>query len=283
MSNICGELYDLLNNLRIYCNVLHFPCDSNISGPFLVVAPKSTLTNWSNEIKKFCPKLNAIVMTGNADERKQIIKNSIKNQTDWDVIITSYEGVILEKPTLQKIHWHFILVDEAHRLKNEETILSRFLRKFQSKHRLLLTGTPLQNNLHELWALLNFLMPNLFDSSSDFDEWFDVNKCLEEDQNVVQRLQMILKPFLLRRVKSEVEKSLLPKKEYKIMVGLSKMQREWYKKILLSQIEYINPKGEFRELMLKNLLMQLRKVINHPYIFPDAEPGPPYQDGEVNS
>ena len=103
--------------------------------------------------------------------------------------------------------------------------LSEIVREFRTTNRLLLTGTPLQNNLHELWALLNFLLPDVFNSSSDFDAWF--NQSNLEDTKLVERLHTVLRPFLLRRLKSDVEKKLPPKKETKIYVGLSKMQREW--------------------------------------------------------
>lgn len=106
------------------------------------------------------------------------------------------------------------------------------MREFKTTNRLLLTGTPLQNNLHELWSLLNFLLPDVFNSADDFDSWFDTNNCLG-DQKLVERLHMVLCPFLFRRIKADVEKSLPPKKEVKIYVGLSKMQREWYTRILI--------------------------------------------------
>ena len=126
-----------------------------------------------------------------------------------------------------------MVIDEAHRIKNENSMLSEIVRQFSTRNRLLLTGTPLQNNLHELWALLNFLLPEVFDSSEDFDAWFSDEECLGQDNDIVHKLHIILKPFLLRRLKAEVEKTLPAKKELKLYVGLSKMQREWYKAVLL--------------------------------------------------
>lgn len=129
--------------------------------------------------------------------------------------------------------------------------------------------------MHELWALLNFLLPDVFNNADDFDSWFNTNQCLGNNQ-MIERLHAVLKPFLLRRLKSEVEKRLLPKKETKVFVGLSKMQREWYTKILLKDIDIVNGAGKVEKMRLQNILMQLRKCTNHPYLFDGAEPGPPY-------
>lgn len=198
---------------------------------------------------------------------------------EWDVCITSYEMVIREKSVFKKFNWRYMVIDEAHRIKNEKSKLSEFLREFKTTNRLLLTGTPLQNNLHELWALLNFLLPDVFNSSDDFDSWFNTNQFLG-DNSLVQRLHAVLRPFLLRRLKAEVEKKLKPKKEVKVYVGLSKMQREWYTKVLMKDIDVVNGAGKIEKMRLQNILMQLRKCCNHPYLFDGAEPGPPYTTDE---
>ena len=197
----------------------------------------------------------------------------------WDVVVTSYEMILREKSVFKKFNWKYMVIDEAHRIKNEESKLSVVIREIKTANRLLLTGTPLQNNLHELWALLNFLLPDVFNSADDFDEWFNTNSCLGDD-TLVARLHGVLKPFLLRRLKSDVEKSLLPKKEVKIFIGLSKMQREWYTKILMKDIDIVNGAGKMEKMRLQNILMQLRKCCNHPYLFDGAEPGPPYTTDE---
>lgn len=232
-------------------------------------------------MKRFCPTLKPVLLIGTKLERNDIIENKIK-KNNWDVIVTSYEMILKEKIIIKKYCWDVIVVDEAHRIKNENTIISQLLRTLYSKHRLLLTGTPLQNNLHELWSLLNFLMPNVFNDSNHFDEWFDTDKCLDEDQNIVTRLHAVLKPFVLRRIKSEVEKSLIPKKETKILIGLSKMQKKWYQKILMNNLDYINAQGKTETKQLRNILIELRKCSNHPYLLQGAEPGPSYTTEEVN-
>ncbi|XP_060688494.1 probable global transcription activator SNF2L1 isoform X1 [Hemiscyllium ocellatum] len=246
----------------------------NTPGPHMVLVPKSTLHNWMKEFKRWVPSLRAVCLIGDKDQRAAFIRD-IMMPGEWDVCITSYEMVIKEKSVFKKFNWRYLVIDEAHRIKNEKSKLSEIVREFKSTNRLLLTGTPLQNNLHELWALLNFLLPDVFNSSDDFDSWFDTNNCLG-DQQLVERLHAVLRPFLLRRIKAEVEKSLPPKKETKIYVGLSKMQREWYTKILMKDIDILNSAGKMDKMRLLNILMQLRKCCNHPYLFDGAEPGPPY-------
>lgn len=243
----------------------------SIMGPHLVIVPKSTLANWMNEFKRWCPSLRAVCLIGDAESRNVFIRD-VMMPGEWDVCVTSYEMVIKEKSVFKKFIWRYIVIDEAHRIKNEKSKLSEIVREFKSNNRLLITGTPLQNNLHELWALLNFLLPDVFNSSEDFDDWFNTNNCLG-DNTLVERLHAILRPFLLRRLKSEVEKRLKPKKEVKVYVGLSKMQREWYTKILMKDIDIVNGAGKVEKMRLQNILMQLRKCCNHPYLFDGAEPG----------
>lgn len=231
-----------------------------------------------NEFEKWCPTVKAVCLIGDQEARTQFIRD-ILMPGEWDVCITSFEMCIREKSVFKKFNWRYMVIDEAHRIKNEKSKLSEILREFKTANRLLLTGTPLQNNLHELWALLNFLLPDVFNSAEDFDEWFNTNQCLGDDSLVV-RLHAVLKPFLLRRLKSEVEKRLKPKKEIKIFVGLSKMQREWYTKVLMKDIDVVNGAGKTEKMRLQNILMQLRKCTNHPYLFDGAEPGPPYTTDE---
>ena len=109
---------------------------------------------------------------------------------EWDVCVTSYEMLIKEKSVFKKFNWRYLVIDEAHRIKNEKSKLSEIVREFKTTNRLLLTRTPLQNNLHELWSLLNFLLPDVFNSADDFDSWFDTNNCLG-DQKLVERLHMV--------------------------------------------------------------------------------------------
>ncbi|EXJ60262.1 adenosinetriphosphatase [Cladophialophora yegresii CBS 114405] len=260
-----------------FLGYLRHICD--ITGPHLIAVPKSTLDNWHREFKKWTPEVNVLVLQGAKEERHALINERLIDEK-FDVCITSYEMILREKSHLKKFAWEYIIIDEAHRIKNEESSLAQIIRMFSSRNRLLITGTPLQNNLHELWALLNFLLPDVFGDSEAFDAWFSGQN--EDQDTVVQQLHRVLKPFLLRRVKSDVEKSLLPKKELNLYVGMSEMQVKWYQKILEKDIDAVNGAGGKREskTRLLNIVMQLRKCCNHPYLFEGAEPGPPYTTDE---
>ncbi|XP_047319359.1 ISWI chromatin-remodeling complex ATPase CHR11-like [Impatiens glandulifera] len=247
-----------------------------ISGPHMVVSPKSTLGNWMNEIKRFCPALRAIKFLGNPDERKHIRENLLV-AGKFDICVTSFEMAIKEKNILKQFSWRYIIIDEAHRIKNENSLLSKTMRIYKTNYRLLITGTPLQNNLHELWSLLNFLLPEIFSSSEAFDEWFQISGD-DDQQEVVQQLHKVLRPFLLRRLKADVEKGLPPKKETILKVGMSQIQKQYYKALLQKDLEVLNSGGERKRLL--NVAMQLRKCCNHPYLFQGAEPGPPYTTGD---
>ena len=255
-----------------------------INGPHLITVPKSTLDNWKREFTMWTPEVNVLILQGAKEERHQLINERLLDEK-FDVCITSYEMILREKAHLKKFAWEYIIIDEAHRIKNEESSLAQIIRLFNSRNRLLITGTPLQNNLHELWALLNFLLPDVFGDSEAFDSWFSGQN--QDQDTVVQQLHRILRPFLLRRVKSDVEKSLLPKKETNLYIGMSEMQVKWYKKILEKDIDAVNNAAGKREskTRLLNIVMQLRKCCNHPYLFEGAEPGPPYTTDEhlINS
>ncbi|CAK9145528.1 unnamed protein product [Ilex paraguariensis] len=247
-----------------------------ITGPHMVVAPKSTLGNWMNEIRRFCPILRAVKFLGNPDERRYI-RDELLVAGKFDVCVTSFEMAIKEKSSLRRFSWRYIIIDEAHRIKNENSLLSKTMRLYSTNYRLLITGTPLQNNLHELWSLLNFLLPEIFSSAETFDEWFQISGD-NDQQEVVQQLHKVLRPFLLRRLKSDVEKGLPPKKETILKVGMSQMQKQYYRALLQKDLEVVNAGGERKRLL--NIAMQLRKCCNHPYLFQGAEPGPPYTTGD---
>lgn len=282
LSGILADEMGLGKTLQTISFLGYLRYIKKIDGPFIVIVPKSTLDNWRREFSKWTPDVNVVVLQGPKEERQKIIRTQLLT-AKFDVLITSFEMVIREKSQLKKFRWQYIVVDEAHRIKNEDSSLSQIIRLFYSKNRLLITGTPLQNNLHELWALLNFILPDVFGDSNVFDEWFDSQSDKDKNQDqVVLQLHQVLSPFLLRRVKADVETSLKPKVETNVYIGMTEMQIDWYKKLLEKDIDAVNGVVGKREgkTRLLNIVMQLRKCCNHPYLFDGAEPGPPFTTDE---
>jgi SWI/SNF-related matrix-associated actin-dependent regulator of chromatin subfamily A member 5 len=266
----------------------------------LICVPKSTLSNWMNELARWCPSLRVIRFHGTKDEREAMkeeyfsaeaaahdgsrperrikvagewMDDNSDNPRAWDVCVTTYEICNTERKTFQRFAWKYLIIDEAHRLKNEASMFSKTVRTFHTQHRLLLTGTPLQNNLHELWALLNFLLPDIFSSADQFDEWFNL-EIDDEDakKQMISTLHKILRPFMIRRLKVDVAKGLPPKTETLVMVGMSKMQKQLYKKLLLRDLDSIIGKaGGANQTAVLNIVMQLRKCCGHPYLFEGME------------
>lgn len=239
-----------------------------VTGPFLVVAPLSTLPNWYAEFRRFTPKVPVILYHGTPDERTRL-RIQIKKTTPiregvniQPVVITSYEITMRDRTSLQSHDWKILIVDEGHRIKNTHCRLIRELRMYGNTHRLLLTGTPLQNNLAELWSLLNFLLPEIFDDLGSFEMWFDVErlsienaeeKIVKEEQqkNILSMLHQILTPFMLRRLKQDVELKLPPKKELLVYAPMSSLQQEYYTstvdKTILDKIQEKCKEPEFIE------------------------------------
>ncbi|CEF63160.1 SWI/SNF-related matrix-associated actin-dependent regulator of chromatin subfamily A member 5 [Strongyloides ratti] len=286
-NNVNGILADemglgkTLQTISILAYVKFF--ESEIKGtddylPSIIIVPLSTLNSWATEFKRWTNGMRVLTYHGNKKERGMFIKNKLR-KIKFDIVLTTYEMFAKNGGELKKIPWEYVVIDEAHRIRTEETILRKQVNFLKSRNKLLLTGTPLQNNLHELWSLLNFLQPQLFNDADDFDNWFDSNKCLAEGEMMIEKLHKIINPFILRRIKKDVEKGLLPKKETTLFVGLSNIQKTLYKKILLKESEMLI-NGKISKAKLLGIMQQLRKVVSHPYLFPGIEPGPPYVEGE---
>ena len=266
-----------------------------VQGPHLVLVPKSTLSNWLAEFKRWCPQLRAVKFHGDKAERKEMTDGILKpgqreEERAWDVVVTTFEVAIREQGTLGRWPWRMLIIDEAHRCKNENSALAKAVRGFVVQHRLLLTGTPLQNNLHELWALLNLLLPDVFGDSDAFDTWFNVAVSGSDDSaksTMVKQLHAVLKPFMLRRLKADVAKSLPPKTETFLYVGMSAVQRRIYRSVLKRDFQAVLSAGEESSApaaareegaapsggakRLLNIVMQLRKACAHPYLFDGVE------------
>lgn len=242
----------------------------------LIVLPKSTLANWKREFKKFMPNYKVRIFYSSRKEMRKEAEEIMSSR--WDACLTTYEMCINAKNILNTVNWSYIIIDEAHRIKNEHSLLSKIVRIFSCDHRLLITGTPLQNNVHELWALLNFIVPEIFNDAEKFERY--VMNIDEGDGEAIKRIRSVLQLFFLRREKIDVEEGLPPKKIINLYSKLSPMQREWYKMLLKRDLSPLgstrDPKG-----MLMNVVMQLRKCCNHPYLFPDAEPEPYTNDKHI--
>ncbi|KAI0389325.1 SNF2 family N-terminal domain-containing protein [Xylariaceae sp. FL0594] len=252
-------------------------------GPYLVIVPLSTLTNWNLEFEKWAPSVSRIVYKGPPNTRK--LQQEKIRQGTFQVLLTTYEYIIKDRPILSKIKWFHMIIDEGHRMKNSNSKLSATISQYYStRFRLILTGTPLQNNLSELWAMLNFVLPNIFKSVKTFDEWFntpfantggqDKMELNEEEQIlVIRRLHKVLRPFLLRRLKKDVEKDLPDKTEKVIKCKFSALQTRLYKQMVTHQkIAVSDGKGGKAGVRgLSNMIMQLRKLCNHPFVFDEVE------------
>ncbi|KAK3066995.1 transcriptional regulator, partial [Teratosphaeriaceae sp. CCFEE 6253] len=253
------------------------------NGPFLVIVPLSTLTNWNSEFEKWAPSVQRIVYKGPPAQRKT--QQQQIRYGNFQVLLTTYEFIIKDRPVLSKVKWLHMIVDEGHRMKNAGSKLSSTITHYyHTRYRLILTGTPLQNNLPELWALLNFVLPNIFKSVKSFDEWFntpfantgssDSMSLSEEEQIlVIRRLHKVLRPFLLRRLKKDVEKDLPDKQERVVKCNFSALQAKLNKQLMThNRIMVSDGKGSKTGMRgLSNMLMQLRKLCNHPFVFEEVE------------
>jgi SWI/SNF-related matrix-associated actin-dependent regulator of chromatin subfamily A protein 2/4 len=215
-----------------------------VNGPYLIIVPLSTLANWVNEFNKWSPSVSTIIFKGNPQVRKNL-GYTLRNGK-FNVLLTTYEYIIKDKALLAKVKWRYMIIDEGHRMKNHHCKLTQILNThYIAPHRLLLTGTPLQNKLPELWALLNFLLPSIFKSCTTFEQWFNapfattlekVELNPEETLLIIRRLHKVLRPFLLRRLKKEVESQLPDKTEYLIKCDMSALQRVMYNHMQTSGI-----------------------------------------------
>uniref|UniRef100_A0A663NF31 SWI/SNF related, matrix associated, actin dependent regulator of chromatin, subfamily a, member 4 n=1 Tax=Athene cunicularia TaxID=194338 RepID=A0A663NF31_ATHCN len=286
-NNLNGILADemgLGKTIQTIALITYLMEHKRINGPFLIIVPLSTLSNWAYEFDKWAPSVVKVSYKGSPAARRAFVPQLRSGK--FNVLLTTYEYIIKDKHILAKIRWKYMIVDEGHRMKNHHCKLTQVLNThYVAPRRLLLTGTPLQNKLPELWALLNFLLPTIFKSCSTFEQWFnapfamtgekvDLNE--EETILIIRRLHKVLRPFLLRRLKKEVEAQLPEKVEYVIKCDMSALQRVLYrhmqaKGVLLTDGSEKDKKGKGGTKTLMNTIMQLRKICNHPYMFQHIE------------
>ncbi|KAH8919822.1 hypothetical protein BT69DRAFT_1223652 [Atractiella rhizophila] len=271
----------------------------NIWGPFLVIAPASTLHNWQQEITRFVPSLKALPYWGNSKDRATLRKFWNRKQMRYDkdapfhVLVTSYQLVVQDEKYFQRVKWQYMVLDEAQAIKSSSSARWKTLLGFHCRNRLLLTGTPIQNSMQELWALLHFIMPSLFDSHDEFSEWFskDIENSAENkgamNEHQLRRLHMILKPFMLRRIKKNVQNELGEKIELDVMCELTPRQKLMYRTLrqnisLSDLMQRATVEGSDDSVSkLMNLIMQFRKVCNHPELFERGDVKAPFALAEV--
>jgi len=284
LNGILADEMGLGKTIQTISLIAYLMEKKNDNGPYMIVVPLSTLSNWAIEFHKWAPTVNVVIYKGKPQTRKQIYKEEVVG-AKFNVLLTSYEYVMLDKSDLGKLEWNYIIVDEGHRIKNRNSKLSNVLRQYMSRHRVLLTGTPLQNDLGELWSLLNFLLPHIFNSSDNFEQWFNapfsymqkkgkpetqIQPNEEEQLLIINRLHKVLRPFLLRRLKHDVESELPEKQEIVLKCDLSALQRRMYKNMVERGVllnDPSNPNGKPSRKGFNNTLMQLQKICNHPYLF----------------
>ncbi len=262
---------------------------NGIQGPFLVVGPLSVIANWVREVEMWTEGIPVVLYHGAKEHRDELRRTHLRNPSQGPIFVTSFEVILRDRKFFKSVTWRYLIVDEGHRLKNKDTKLIRELKQLSTENRLLLTGTPLQNNLGELWSLLNFLLPQLFDDLRQFESWFDFHAAAtgddenareliarEQRSRVVSKLHEILDPFLLRRIKSDVLIHLPPKVEIVVQCQLTKKQDTLYDAAASNTLAAFLKGQESGEPdadswkkhcgSLNNTMMQLRKVTNHPYL-----------------
>lgn len=282
-NGILADEMGLGKTIQTIALLAHLACEHHVWGAHLVIVPTSVMLNWEMEFKKWCPGFKILTYYGTQEERKRK-RQGWQNEDTWNVVITSYQLVLQDQQVFKRRRWHYMILDEAHNIKNFRSQRWQTLLTFNTRARLLLTGTPLQNNLTELWSLLFFLMPSDgseqsvggFADLKEFSDWFrkPQEQILEngretmddEARAIISKLHKVLRPYLLRRMKADVEKQMPAKYEHVEYCRLSRRQRELYDGFL-SRSDTRGTLASGNYLSIINCLMQLRKVCNHPDLF----------------
>lgn len=279
-NGILADEMGLGKTIQTIALLAHLACHHEVWGPHLVIVPTSVMLNWEMEFKKWCPGFKVLSYYGSIEERKRK-RQGWKTDDIWNVCITSYQIVLQDQQVFKRRQWHYMILDEAHNIKNFKSKRWQTLLGFNTQARLLLTGTPLQNNLTELWSLLFFLMPSEngvggFADLAEFQDWFHKpeSQILEsgreqmddEARAIIAKLHKVLRPYLLRRLKADVEKQMPAKYEHVELCRLSRRQRELYDGFL-ARTDTREALASGNYISVINCLMQLRKVCNHPDLF----------------
>eukprot|EP00960_Hanusia_phi_P039164 753784-Hanusia_phi.AAC.7 len=282
LSGILADEMGLGKTIQVIGLLTYIIESKGDNGPFMIIAPLSTITNWAIEFSRWAPSLEVIVYKGNKDVRRNLFRSKMKSG-GFQVLIVQYEMAMKTEDmrNLKTFTWSYIIVDEGHRLKNKDSKLFIVLSKeYTSKRKLILTGTPLQNNITELWNLLNFLLPHVFDTDQDFKTWFskpfaisnddeeEQEASLEEQMVLINRLHQVLRPFMLRRVKTDkdLQLSMPENREVIIKCSLSGLQSIMYRQLQHAVLRSRDDKGNVTAKAYNNIIVRLRQVCNHPYL-----------------
>ncbi|KAF4588526.1 hypothetical protein EYR40_010078 [Pleurotus pulmonarius] len=322
MNCILGDEMGLGKTLQTLALFAYIRESSTTSlDPHLVICPLSVLSSWEAEAARWLPSMRTLRLHGTVPERtriKDLVKNNLQT---FDILLTTYETYVAEDSWFKMRRWTYCVLDEGHKIKNTDTNVAHKLQGLGSIYRLLITGTPLQNNLAELWALLHWLYPLIFTPASErlFRDSFDLTKG-SYSMDTLNAAKALLGTIMLRRTKATVEMSVPPREELTVFVPMTEAQRFWTYRLLtrmdapdFKQVfggeyaEAVKPEvkaeadslsahnhgrneviqllvnqsaskqgGNNKWTKLMNLLLQLRKVCDHPYLLPGAEPEPYY-------
>ncbi|KAL1549842.1 ATP-dependent helicase BRM-like isoform X1 [Salvia divinorum] len=289
LNGILADEMGLGKTVQVMALIAHLMEFKGNYGPHLIIVPNAVLVNWKSELHNWLPSVSCIYYVGGKDQRVKLFSQEVLAMK-FNVLVTTYEFIMYDRSKLSKIDWKYIIIDEAQRMKDRESVLARDLDRYRCQRRLLLTGTPLQNDLKELWSLLNLLLPEVFDNRKAFHDWFSQpfqkegpaheDDWLETEKKVIiiHRLHQILEPFMLRRRVEDVEGSLPPKVSIVLKCRMSAIQGAIYDWIKSTGTLRIDPEDEYRKCQknqnyqaktyktLNNRCMELRKTCNHPLL-----------------
>ncbi|XP_055979037.1 chromodomain-helicase-DNA-binding protein 1-like isoform X1 [Sorex fumeus] len=273
---ILGDEMGLGKTCQTIALFLYLTGRLNDEGPFLILCPLSILSNWKEEMERFAPSLSCVTYAGDKEDRARL-QQDLKQEPCFHVLLTTFEICLKDASFLKSFTWSVLVVDEAHRLKNQSSLLHQTLSEFSVTFSILLTGTPVQNSLQELYALLSFVEPKIF-TREELEDFIQRYQDIANESESGNELHRLLQPFLLRRVKAEVATELPEKTEVVIYHGMSALQKKYYKAILMKDLDAFDNEMA-KKVKLQNILSQLRKCVNHPYLFDGVEPEP-FEIGE---
>ncbi|KAL7158442.1 hypothetical protein ABFS83_02G143900 [Erythranthe nasuta] len=299
---VLGDEMGLGKTLQAICLLNYLKVCRKSLGPFLVLCPLSVTDGWVSEVANFAPKLRLLRYVGEKEHRrklrqemhdyvKEVPTSSHVPTFPFDVLLTTYDIAMIDQDFLSQFTWHYTIIDEAQRLKNPSSVLYTVLReRFVMPRKLLMTGTPIQNNLTELWALMHFCMPLIFGTLEQFLSHFKEagDPSCQDGEKVKEQfkvLKYVLGALMLRRTKSKLIESgtlqLPPVTEITVMAPLSALQKKVYMSILRKELPKLLAlaSGGSNAQSLQNIVIQLRKACSHPYLFPGIEPEP-FEEGE---